>query len=382
MSDHASGPRALADPVVDITDMYAFSSPERPGVLVLVLDVFPFAAPSALFSDAVDYRFRLRPLTLGRSGGAMFLPGEKEVSLTCRFASPVSKDPSAPVVQEGTCTASTGHTVSFRVNDARGGQAPGLRAFAGVRLDPFFLDGARVAKTIATRKLAFEPVGQAAVFRQNVLAIILELEVGAVLGDAGGPLFGVVGETVRTGPISVRFERFGRLEIKNFLLFTKDFDPVNRAIELRDLYNQEDAFRLSPVYQEAYRARINSNLRFFDGLDGKTDWPLNEQGIHPLLELLMADFMVVDVSKPFSETCYMEIERELLAGEAHQTCGGRSLNEDSVDSFLTMLVNNGKGPRISDGVDQATVPCAYTFPYLMPPEQNPPPPKPPVAQVK
>ena len=30
MSDHISGPRALADPIADITDVYAFPSPERP----------------------------------------------------------------------------------------------------------------------------------------------------------------------------------------------------------------------------------------------------------------------------------------------------------------------------------------------------------------
>ena len=69
MSDHNSGPRALADPVVDITDSYVFPSPERPGLLVLVLDVFPNAEPTALFSDAVDYRFRVRPVTIPRGGG-------------------------------------------------------------------------------------------------------------------------------------------------------------------------------------------------------------------------------------------------------------------------------------------------------------------------
>ena len=31
MSDHISGPRALADPIADITDVYAFPSPEAPG---------------------------------------------------------------------------------------------------------------------------------------------------------------------------------------------------------------------------------------------------------------------------------------------------------------------------------------------------------------
>ena len=28
MSDHISGPRALADPIADITDVYAFPSPD------------------------------------------------------------------------------------------------------------------------------------------------------------------------------------------------------------------------------------------------------------------------------------------------------------------------------------------------------------------
>ena len=34
MSDHISGPRALAEPIADITDVYAFPSPERSGQLV------------------------------------------------------------------------------------------------------------------------------------------------------------------------------------------------------------------------------------------------------------------------------------------------------------------------------------------------------------
>ena len=69
MADHFSGPRALADPASDITDVFAFPSPERPGHLVLVLNVFPIAAPTALFSDALIYRFRLRPVTATTAGG-------------------------------------------------------------------------------------------------------------------------------------------------------------------------------------------------------------------------------------------------------------------------------------------------------------------------
>ena len=65
MSDHFSGPRALAGPAGDICDAYAFPSPERPGHLVLVMTVQPLATPESFFSDAIVYRFRLRPVSPG-----------------------------------------------------------------------------------------------------------------------------------------------------------------------------------------------------------------------------------------------------------------------------------------------------------------------------
>ncbi len=62
MSDHISGPRALADPIADITDVYAFPSPERADRLVLVVNTLPMARPSDRFSEGLVYRFRVRPL--------------------------------------------------------------------------------------------------------------------------------------------------------------------------------------------------------------------------------------------------------------------------------------------------------------------------------
>ena len=88
MSDHFSGPRAIADPAADIADLYVFPSPERPGCLVLVLTVFPAAVPGALFSDAVAYRFRLRPATVAAERPA-FEVGTDEYIFSCTFAAPV-----------------------------------------------------------------------------------------------------------------------------------------------------------------------------------------------------------------------------------------------------------------------------------------------------
>jgi hypothetical protein len=373
MSDHLSGPRALADPAIDLTDLYAFPSPSRPGHLVLVLNVFPNARPGALFSDAASYRFRVRPVTSPASSpGKLFDVCPDEYALTCTFAVPTAPDSRGQAVQEGTCILPRGEAVSFRVNDEQGSHAHGVRIFAGVRLDPFFMDVPREVETRATRRIAFQAPGTNTLDGVDVLSIVVELDVAMVLGPAPGTLFAVAGEAVTAGPLPMRLERIGRPEVKNVLLSVNGVDTVNREIDLRDLYNQEDPFQLAPDYLGAYRARLNANLPFFDRLDGKLNWPLQPDGTHPLTELLLADFQVVDVAKPYAEDSYLEIEQALLQGRVHTTCGGRSLNDDAIDTLYTLIVNAGQGPRVEDGVAQATVRASRSFPYLAPPNPNPP----------
>jgi hypothetical protein len=135
----------------------------------------------------------------------------------------------------------------------------------------------------------------------------------------------------------------------------------------------EDAFHLDGTYLGAYRARLNANLAFWDGLDGETRWQPDDDGKHPLTDLFLADFLVVDVAKPYAESgSFLEIELAHRASREHETCGGRALNDDVMDTFFTLIVNGGDGPVIRDGVDQATRPGTRTFPYLAPPNPDPP----------
>jgi hypothetical protein len=159
------------------------------------------------------------------------------------------------------------------------------------------------------------------------------------------------------------------------MLAPKQFDGVNRDLEIRDLYNMEDAFHLADAYLGAYRARLDANLAFWDGLDGKADWATNGGG-HPLSELMLADYLVVDLAKPYVEHgSFLEIELAARRGETHETCGGRALNDDVMDMIFTQLVNAGNGPVIRDGVDHSSKPASRSFPYLRAP--NPDPPEPP-----
>jgi hypothetical protein len=379
MSDHISGPRALADPIADITDVYAFPSPSDPGRLVLVLNTLPMAKPSDLFSAGLLYRFRLRSVAPAASDGPGwgFAPGDEEVVVDCVFdppehvTDPVTGGPGH--AQTGSCVSPSGERVSFRVNDENGGAGRGMRVFAGVRWDPFIMDARAALATIATRKLAFTESGSIFLDGKNVLSVVVEIDTAFL---TGWRLVGVVAETLTRGEFNVRIERVGRPEVKNMMLAPKDFDQVNRDLEIRDLYNMEDAFQPGESYAGAFRARLDANLAFWDGLDGKQDWPVDDGGSHPLTDLVLADYLVVDVSKPYVEQgSFLEIELAARRGEPHATSGGRTLNDDVMDTIFTLLVNAGRGPTIRDGVDAATCPGTITFPYLATP--NPHPPEPP-----
>ena len=60
---------------------------------------------------------------------------------------------------------------------------------------------------------------------------------------------------------------------------------------------------------------------------------------------MLADYLVVDVTKPYAEQgSFLEIELAARRGEPHETCGGRALNDDVMDTIFTQLINAGNGP--------------------------------------
>ena len=185
------------------------------------------------------------------------------------------------------------------------------------------MDARAALATIATRKLAFTDPGSIFLDGKNVLSIVVEIDTGFL---PGWTLVGVVAETLTRGEFNVRIERVGRPEVKNMMLAPKEFDPVNRDLEIRDLYNMEDAFHLGDSYAGAFRARLDANLAFWDGLDGKQDWPAGEDGSHPLTDLVLADYLVVDVTKPYVEQgSFLEIELAARRGERARDVRGPHL---------------------------------------------------------
>ena len=360
MSDHFSGPAVIGDPAVDITDFYAFPSPERPGNLVLIMNVFPMATPQSLFSNVLTHRFRLRPLSRSGSG---ITHGTTEHTVDITF----NDVPEGTSVQKANVVTSDGREASFVVGERF--EQDGMRVFAGLVSDPFFMDVEATIRTDISGKLSFNTAANTVHFR-DVLSIVVEVPFASIVRRFDGiTLVGTMAENVvtRRGK-PIRIERLGRPEIKNVVLANTTRDP--KGVELRDLYNREDAFSLSKEYRPLYELRVDASLTFFDGLDGKTAWPLGPDGRHPLRDLLIGDFLIVDLAHGFATGNFLEFERSLINNRPHVSAGGRWLDDDILDEMLTLFVNGGRGERLGDGVDAPTKPASLSFPYVREPNKR------------
>ena len=329
MSDHFSGPAVIGDPAVDITDFYAFPSPERPGNLVLIMNVFPMATSQSFFSDVVTHRFRLRPLT--RSGGS--------ISARCGGTHDrrhFQRCPGRARFRKVTSSHPTDATASFVAGKPFEQDGDARLRGTGQRS---LLHGRRGCDShgLCRGRLSFETATNT-VQHRDVLSIVVEVPFAPIVERFNGAtLIGAIAENIvtRRGK-PIRIERLGRPEIKNVILANSSRDPRATGVELRDLYNREDAFALSEVYRPLYESRLDANLAFFDALDGKIAWPPGPDGRHPLRDLLMGDFLVLDLAHAFAPGGFLEIERSLINNRPHESAGGRWLDDDILDELLTL----------------------------------------------
>src|ERR1700759_3707356 len=115
MSDHVDGPRQIGEPATDLTDLFAFTSPENPAHTVLAANVFPSAGVTAVFSNAINYSIVVRRLTVAGTGNeAKFKPADQELRFSCQFD--VLQSEGEKTVQRGILTCPDGQTLGFAAN--------------------------------------------------------------------------------------------------------------------------------------------------------------------------------------------------------------------------------------------------------------------------
>jgi Polyketide cyclase / dehydrase and lipid transport/Domain of unknown function (DUF4331) len=361
MSDHIDGPRSIGDPVADITDLFAFTSPENPARTVVALNVFPGAGAEAIFSNALEHSIAIRRVAVaGMGDAAKFQAADQEIRFSCRFGVLERDGADSKPVQRGTCTLPDGRTLPVVVNDENGAATPDnvFRVFAGLRSDPFYLAW-NVGLMRKTPNL---------LQHDNVLAIVIEFDTRRVLDPEKGSLFGAIGETVphpRPGiPVGhepPRIDWVGRPEQTNVRL---NNPGVRHAVDLRDLWNQQTPFAIAEEVKPLFLQRLKESFENYDMRDDKADW--TPAALAANANVFLDDFLLFDVSKPITDASHLEIEKSTINGRPYQTGGGRTADANSIDILLTWLINRDR-EFLQGGATGATKPGTKVFPYFASP---------------
>lgn len=176
-ADHIDGPQASADPAADITDAFAWMTPDAQKV-ILVMDLTRNADTGSRFSDSVQYVFHT---TSRASFGAT---PSADVPVICEFDNQ----------QRIQCWAGNAAFVSGDASGLNGVTSTDgrLRVFAGLRNDPFFFNLAgfrQTARTVtaAASSLTFDAAGCPAVDAATSQALVTSLQTAP---DGGPPVDG------------------------------------------------------------------------------------------------------------------------------------------------------------------------------------------------
>jgi hypothetical protein len=360
MSDHIDGPRSMGEPAADVTDLFAFTSPENLARTVLAACVFPSAGEDAIFSNVIDHAIVVRRVSvLGVGNAAKFQPADDEIRFSFRFEV-LKRDAAGKTIQRGVCTLPGGRELSLTVNDEKGASTPEgeFRVFAGLRSDPFYLawDVGRLQRLPNLLQ------------HDNVLCIVVEFDTRAALDPAKGSLFGAIAETTpipqpptALGYPARRIDWVGRPEQTNMRFNNPAMEGVD---DLRDLWNQQTPFAIPKALQPLFLQRLKDSFVVWDGLDGKSDW--TPEALAANANVFLDDFLLVDVAKPITDQSHLEIEKSTLDGRPYRTGGGRTVDANSIDILLTWLVNHDR-EFLQGGATGATKPGMNVFPYFATP---------------
>ncbi|MCJ8269413.1 MAG: DUF4331 domain-containing protein, partial [Psychrosphaera sp.] len=345
------GPNVKAEPAADITDFFVFprSNGDMGKRVSMVLSVNPTATATTLFSDALNYRFRLRPISGFNKNPLKAVVKNDEIRIDCRVDGALQQNIHCDLKRSKRGKKFvTIDSAAVQVNAAGGGKNSDFRLFAGAAADQLFSDRARVRMPV-WRDTGFDEddwadSGLNSQAGKNVLSIVVDLDLHKYFGKKPG-LMAVVSETAMINKQGRKetlnqIDRMGRVEPTVFIV---------RNDETKNLWNREDTFNLSPKHVELYRKEVDEGLirldRFELSLSGENvrDWPTP----HPWTELMVDDFLIVSfannadgsygVAPSTADINYLQIEANIQQGKTDFSIGGRVINENVITRMLTFL---------------------------------------------
>jgi hypothetical protein len=339
-ADHLDAPGLTppgGDVKTDITDVYAF---RRGAKTVLVMNVnglteagkqatFASAAPSVRQTRRVWYRFHI-----DNDGDA-----EPDVKIRIRFGRPNANRVQAMTVRRNGKVLLTGQTSRFgRIDD---NEHRGVKAYAGMRDDPFFFDLNGFINILSTEPgksfIGCSGSRPDAFAGTNVGAIVLELP-SRMLTRRGSSQIGVWASTTRGG---AQIDRMGRPAIATVFIPNNPFETSDSEPSQKNFYNAS-----RPVDdQMRFRGEVVDTLRVLHSLnDGSGDNPADDEAkVQALANILLPDILTYDTASS--------------AGFLN----GRQLADDVIDAELALVT---EGAVTTDCVAANDKQFRARFPYL------------------
>jgi hypothetical protein len=158
-SDHQDSPTVVANPMADITDVFAFPDPKNAKNVVLVMDVIPLIPAGMTAGEALDpnvlYQFKLAT-GIGSKNYQESMVLQLKADTTGTGQNVTLYGPAKPneVGTKNTIVKSTGSFAFGKASKLPGG----ITAFVGPRRDPFFFDLSQFFKILPDRNYMNHPV--------------------------------------------------------------------------------------------------------------------------------------------------------------------------------------------------------------------------------
>lgn len=426
-SSHREAPLMAGDPYADITDVYAFVSPDQPDTVTLIANWYPFQEPAGgpnfyTFGDDViheihvdnvgdarahiTYQFRFKTQSLAGdttflyNNGPIASPTDENLLVRQTYSVTEIRDGKEKVLGEGLAVPPVNiGPKSTPDYDKLAQQAlhslpGGVRAFAGQRDDPFFVDLGAVFDLLSIRPGAPGNMGggKDGLAGYNVNSIALQIPITRLTRDGTRPADAsaanaVIGvwatssrQTLTLTPGRAPSASEPWVQVSRLGMPLVNEVVVPRAA--KDLFNsarpEDDAQFLAGV-QDPEPARL---LNLLYGLPVPPT-PRNDlaqvfltgvPGLNMPPEVKPAEMIRLNLAIPPSK----EPNRlGVLAGDLAGFPNGRRLADDVTDIELRAVAgvlvegfNTAPGNQLGDGVDANDLPFLSIFPYLATPHQG------------
>ncbi len=340
-ADHLDAPGLTppgGDVRLDLTDIYAFRAARGRTALVLNVNGFSKAGQQATFATGVPSVAATKRvsynLRIDNNGDA-----RQNVVLAVTFGNPNKQGVQKLQIRRNGSVILNGKTSAFGkvvVNEGKG-----VRAFAGMRDDPFFFDLDGFLNILSSQPgksfLGCTSPRSDKFAGSNVSSIVLELN-RSLLTRRGSSKIGVWATTNQGG---AQVDRMGRPAIATVFIPNNPFEPVGSEPSLKNTYNHS----LPSEDRAQFRGEVVDTLTLLYSLndsagDDKSD---DASKINQLADVLLPDILTFDTNSS--------------AGFLN----GRRPVDDVIDAELGLVT---EGAAKTDCVSANDKPFPGGFPYL------------------